>query len=71
MNELLRDNNRLYTNMIRDIYSLGSVLERKFRLLRTSYTIFMVGLIAGVTLFIIVYLGVVLVGPPARPGLPI
>lgn len=71
MNELLRDNNRLYTNMIRDIYSLGSVLERKFRLLRTSYTIFMFGLIAGVSLFIIVYLSVVLVGTPSRPGMPI
>jgi hypothetical protein len=71
MKELLQDNERLYTNMIRDIYSLGSVLDRKFRLLRTSYTVFMFGLIAGVTLFILVYVSVVLLGPPAVPGRPI
>ena len=38
--------------MIRDIYGLGTVLETKYRLLRTSYTIFMIGLIAGVLLFL-------------------
>ena len=31
--------------MVTDIYYLGEVLTRKYRLLRTSYTIFMVGLI--------------------------
>jgi hypothetical protein len=71
MNELLQDTDRLYTTMIRDIYSLGSVLERKFRLLRTSYTVFMFGLIAGVVFFIIVYARVVLFGAPTTAGAPI
>jgi hypothetical protein len=65
MNELLQDPDRLYTNMIKDIYSLGSVLERKFRLLRWAYTIFMFGLIAGVVVFIVSF---ILVTPtPPQP----
>ena len=67
MTELLRDTDRLYISMLRDIYNLGAVLERKFRLLRVSYTIFMWGLIAGVGLFVAVFLGIVLFGTPARP----
>jgi len=45
MRELMRQKDLLYTNMVTDIYYLGEVLTRKYRLLRTSYTIFMVGLI--------------------------
>jgi hypothetical protein len=52
MRELIQDPERAYGNMIRDIYGLGSVLETKYRLLRTSYTIFMVGLVLGVVLFL-------------------
>lgn len=70
MNELLHDSDKLYNNMMRDIYSLGSVLERKFRLLRTSYTVFMFGLIGGVTLYIAVFLGVVVSGAPTTAGSP-
>lgn len=53
--ELMEDRRRTYTNMMRDLYGLGSVLEKKYRLLRTSYTIFMIGLVAGVLLFLVVY----------------
>ena len=60
MKELLQDNDRLYVNMMRDIYGLGSVLEKKFRFLRSSYNVFMVGLITGVILFIGIYAWVVL-----------
>jgi hypothetical protein len=52
MSELLENPQQVYGNMIRDIYGLGSVLETKYRLLRTSYTVFMVGLVAGVLLFL-------------------
>ena len=45
MRELMRQKDILYTNMVTDIYYLGEVLTRKYALLRTSYTIFMVGLI--------------------------
>ncbi len=58
--ELLQNTDNLYINMIRDIYGLGTVLEKKFTLLRRSYNIFMGGLIIGVLLFIGVYAWVVI-----------
>ncbi|MBF9142578.1 Pycsar system effector family protein [Hymenobacter properus] len=45
MRDLMRTKDMLYNNMVTDVYYLGEVLTRKYRLLRTSYTIFMVGLI--------------------------
>ncbi len=45
MRELMRQKDMLYTNMVTDIYYLGEVLTRKYRLLRSSYTIFLVGII--------------------------
>jgi hypothetical protein len=62
MKDLLTNTDRLYVNMIRDIYSLGGVLAKKFRLLRVSYNIFMFGLIIGVGLFILVFAQVVFSG---------
>ncbi|MES2882534.1 MAG: Pycsar system effector family protein [Bacteroidota bacterium] len=51
MNEMLKDKEYLYNSMIKDIYYLGVVLSRKYRLLRIAYTIFMWGLIATVIAF--------------------
>lgn len=45
MRDLMRQKDLLYTNMVTDIYYLGEVLNRKYGLLRTSYTIFLVGII--------------------------
>ncbi|UYZ57891.1 Pycsar system effector family protein [Hymenobacter latericus] len=56
MHELMRNKDLLYTNMVTDIYYLGEVLSRKYRLLRVSYTIFMVGLILTALAFGIVML---------------
>jgi VIT1/CCC1 family predicted Fe2+/Mn2+ transporter len=62
--ETIRQPERLYSGMARDIYGLGQVLDRKFRLLRLAYTVFMIGLSAGVLLYLVVFL-VVAVGEPA------
>ncbi|MFD2513060.1 Pycsar system effector family protein [Pontibacter locisalis] len=51
MHEIMRDKKSLYNNMITDIYYLGEVLRRKYKILRVSYTIFMVGLVLTVTAF--------------------
>lgn len=53
MHELMREKEDLYNNMITDIYYLGEVLSKKYRLLRISYTIFMIGLILTVLSFIV------------------
>ncbi len=55
MTALIEDTDRLYTNMMRDIYFLGLVLDRKYKLLRTSYTVFMFSTVLGVILFVSVY----------------
>lgn len=52
---LLGDTDKLYTSMMRDLYSLGGVLARKYRLLRTAYTLFMISLVVSVVLFITVF----------------
>jgi len=51
MHEIMRDKKSLYNNMITDIYYLGEVLDRKYKILRISYTIFMVGLVLTVVSF--------------------
>ena len=53
MRDLMMNQDHLYVNMVRDIYMLGRVLDKKFRLLRISYTIFMVALVLGVGSFVL------------------
>lgn len=53
MHDIMRDKKALYNNMITDIYYLGEVLSRKYKILRISYTIFMVGLVLTVLGFAI------------------
>ena len=52
MNELMKDRDYLYDSMIKDLYYLGKVLNSKYTLLRTAYTIFMIGIIVSVISFI-------------------
>lgn len=56
LRELMQNSDLLYDNMIADIYSLGQVLHRKYRLLWISYTAFMAGVVVSVALFGIFYL---------------
>jgi hypothetical protein len=53
MLKLMDDKDFLYGSLIKDIYSQGVVLGRKYRLLRIAYNVFMFGLIASVLTFII------------------
>ena len=53
MGEMMNDSNYLYNSMSKDIYFLGKVLARKFKLLRYAYNIFMYGLIAVVITIIL------------------
>ncbi len=55
MNELIVNPDNMYHTMILDIYGIGLVLRKKYRLLRVSYTVFMVGLVVGVVAFIIAF----------------
>ncbi|WP_242917826.1 Pycsar system effector family protein [Pontibacter liquoris] len=44
MKEMMQDPDKLYTTMIDNIYLQGKVLARKYRLLKLSYTVFVIGL---------------------------
>ena len=55
MNEMIRDKDYLNNSMIKDLYYLGLVLERKYRLLRITYNIFMVGIIVSVVAFVLAF----------------
>ncbi len=55
LEELMANSELLYDTMARDLYGLGIVLHKKFRLLRIAYSVFMVGLTLSVCSFILVY----------------
>lgn len=52
VNEMMQDREYLYGSMIKDLYYLGLVLNRKYKLLRITYTIFMIGIILSVFSFV-------------------
>ncbi|MEX2336264.1 MAG: Pycsar system effector family protein [Fulvivirga sp.] len=52
---LKKDQEKLYDSMSLDLYNLGYVLREKYRLLTFSYNAFMIGLIATVLAFIIIF----------------
>jgi len=58
MNEMMKDRDYLYSTMIKDLYYLGLVLQRKYNLLRIAYNLFMAGIIITVIAFVIAFKGV-------------
>lgn len=55
MNEMMKDKDYLYNSMIKDLYFLGVVLEKKYRLLRIAYNFFMVGIVLSVISFVVAF----------------
>lgn len=55
MTEMIKDEDFLYKSMTTDIYWLGKVLAKKYRLLGLCYNIFMYGLITSVIAFTVAY----------------
>ncbi len=51
MRRMMNDPDYLYTSIIQDIYSLGTVLGKKYKLIRLAYNIFMFGIIISVLAF--------------------
>ena len=56
LRELKRDEEVLYDDLSRDLYNLGAVLQRKYRLLSISYRVFIAGMILSFLAFVILYL---------------
>lgn len=59
MLHMMNDRDFLYGSLIKDVYSQGTVLGKKYRMLRISYNVFMFGMVASVIAFVIasVYFG--------------
>lgn len=55
INKMMEDNDYMYGSLAKDLHYLGIILERKYRLLRITYTVFMIGIIASVIAFIYAY----------------
>jgi len=55
MGELMKNKEYLYSSMTKDLYFLGKVLNRKYKILRVTYLVFMIGIIVSVTAFDIAF----------------
>jgi predicted metal-dependent HD superfamily phosphohydrolase len=55
MTEMLSDKDYIYSSMSKDLYFLGLVLQRKYSILRLTYTIFMTGIIVSVIAFAVAF----------------
>ncbi|MEH6680605.1 MAG: Pycsar system effector family protein [Sediminicola sp.] len=51
MGELVQDKEYIYSSLTKDLYFLGLVLNRKYKILRWTYTIFMIGMVVSVIAF--------------------
>jgi len=51
MGEMMKDRDYLYSSMKKDLYFLGLVLNKKYKILRITYTVFMIGIIISVISF--------------------
>lgn len=51
MGEMMQDRNYLYSSMKKDLYFLGKVLDKKYKILRLTYSVFMIGIIVSVIAF--------------------
>lgn len=55
MREMMQDKDYLYGSLTKDLYFLGLVLNRKYGLLRLTYTVFMIGIVVSVIAFAIAF----------------
>ncbi len=55
MSEMMKDRDYLYGSLTKDLYFLGLVLNRKYSLLRATYTVFMIGIILSVIVFAVAF----------------
>ncbi len=51
ISEMMEDRDYLYGSLTKDLYYLGLVLSRKYKILRITYTVFMTGIIVSVIAF--------------------
>lgn len=55
VNEIMEDKDYVYEALTRDLYLLGVVLARKYKLLRITYSVFGLGIILSVISFVVAF----------------
>lgn len=55
---ILKNNKYLHHALTKDLYNLGVVLDKKYKLLRITYTVFTIGIIASVLAFVLAFRGI-------------
>lgn len=55
MGEMMQDRDYLYSSMKKDLYFLGLVLDKKYKILRLTYSVFMIGIIVSVIVFALAF----------------
>ena len=55
MNQLILDKDYIYKTLTKDLYFLGKVLNRKYKILRWTYTLFIIGMVLSVVAFAIAF----------------
>ncbi|MGO3707282.1 MAG: Pycsar system effector family protein [Mesonia hippocampi] len=55
MDQLIKNKDDIYNALTKDLYLLGIVLNRKYKLLRWTYTIFMTGILISVFSYILAF----------------
>lgn len=58
LRNLIRKEDNIYEALTTDLYYLGKVLNRKYTLLRITYTIFTIGILASVIAFVLAFRGI-------------
>jgi len=53
VSEMMKDPDYLYSSLTRDIFFLGKVLGRKYKILRLAYTTFMIGFVISILMFLV------------------
>jgi len=55
INELVQDKDYIYSSLTKDLYYLGLVLNRKYKILRWTYSIFIIGMLVSVLAFAVAF----------------
>ena len=55
MGEMMQDRDYLYSSMKKDLYFLGKVLDKKYKILRLTYTVFIIGIVISAIAFAVAF----------------
>ena len=55
MLDVMSDRDYLYKSLMKDLYFLGIVLDKKYKILRIAYNVFMTGIILSVISFVFAF----------------